>query len=82
MDIAAVPELDHQVEAVETEPYCCDHPKLAWNGDPDAPGVACVNCGYVIAEQGNTVIWREKPGELAESQIPKADTTERQGSLF
>lgn len=43
-------------ESSAESPYCCDRPTLRWNGDPDAPGIACENCGYVVAEQGNVVI--------------------------
>jgi hypothetical protein len=64
--------------------YCCDRPRLAWNGDPDAPGVACENCGYVVADMGNVVIRRgtsdSKNIEVHDSQ--NAPLREQQGHLF
>ena len=60
--------------------YCCDRPKLTWNGDPDAPGVACENCGYVIADNGSVVIWRDEDYEPRIEQPKQLD--QRQGNLF
>jgi hypothetical protein len=40
--------------------YCCESPHLAWHGSPDAPGIMCTNCGYLIAEEGNLLIWRDE----------------------
>ncbi len=48
----------------ESEPYCCPQPRLTWHGDPDAPGIACENCGYMVAEEGNISCWRDAPDEL------------------
>lgn len=70
---------DQPDESAES-PYCCDRPRLAWHGDPDAPGVACETCGYVIAENGSVVIWRADDDEPAgeDSRQPEP----RQGNLF
>lgn len=69
--------------AAESGPYCCDRPNLRWNGDPDMPGVACENCGYVIAEGGSVVIWRDEPEESTPNAAEQsAEPEQRQGSLF
>jgi hypothetical protein len=77
------PAIEHAMddEAAETSPYCCDRPRLQWNGDPDAPGVACASCGYVIAENGSVVIWRDEPDETTMAETP-AEPEQRQGQLF
>lgn len=62
--------------AEEMEQYCCAEPKLEWNGDPDHPGVACANCGMVVAENGSIVTYTEE--ELQELRQSK----DRQTSLF
>jgi hypothetical protein len=56
--------MDRDAETADAGPYCCKRPKLEWNGDPDSPGVACANCGYVIAENGSVVILRDEPDEV------------------
>lgn len=85
---ASVPQRDAPVcehamdpadESVESS-YCCDRPRLAWNGDPEAPGVACENCGYVIAENGSVVIWRDEDDEPADTAATEPE--QRQGNLF
>lgn len=64
----------------ESEPYCCAEPNLQWHGDPEAPGIACANCGYLVAEMGSIVIWR---GESNESEVaPPQEQPQRQGTLF
>jgi hypothetical protein len=78
------PAIEHAMDgAAEAGPYCCDRPKLEWNGDPDAPGVACANCGYVFAENGSVAIWRD---EADDSSEPKTDhppePEQKRGSLF
>src|SRR5258708_2730640 len=32
--------------------FCCETPDLQWTGEPDSAGVACLNCGYVVAQVG------------------------------
>ena len=49
------PQLEHAMDDSEQAVYCCDQPHLAWNGDPDSPGVACESCGYTVAEMGQLV---------------------------
>lgn len=77
------PTVEHAMnradESLES-PYCCDRPRLAWNGDPDAPGVACENCGYVIADNGSVVIWRDE--DEASTDGKPEEPEQRQGSLF
>jgi hypothetical protein len=67
-------EADEDRESVE---YCCAAPRLTWNGDPDTPGIACENCGYIVAENGSVVIWRgeEEPG-------PQPTRPDQQARLF
>jgi hypothetical protein len=51
--------------------YCCESPRLAWRGPPDLPGIACENCGYLVAEEGNIEIWRsESASEGSQSEGP------------
>lgn len=68
-------------DAAETTEYCCDSPRLAWNGDPDYPGVACENCGYVVAELGSLVILQtdDEPPEPSEAE---PHSSEQQAQLF
>lgn len=45
------------LEALQSETrdqigYCCENPRLRWSDDPDTPGVLCVSCGFVVAENG------------------------------
>ena len=39
--------------------YCCTSPQLQWNGDPDAPGITCINCNHVVAEDGLLVFFED-----------------------
>lgn len=73
--------MDGDAQSVDGGTYCCDQPRLEWNGDPDTPGVACANCGYVIAENGSVVIWRDE-SDAAEAADRPAEPEQRQGSLF
>jgi len=43
------------MDGVEQLVYCCEAPDLRWTGDPEHPGVACAECGYVVAENGEVV---------------------------
>jgi hypothetical protein len=64
-------EMDEVPESVE---YCCDAPRLTWNGDPDTPGIACENCGYIVAENGSVIIWRgdEEPASPPSKADPQS----------
>ncbi len=79
-----LPKLEHAMDEAEFAEYCCDRPRLSWNGDPDAPGIACENCGYIVAELGSIVIFREEddaePGATAGH--PDAEQSQKQGKLF
>ena len=84
------PDADYQpyrgsnaAETTDNNVYCCDSPRLAWQGAPDAPGVACENCGYLVAEEGNILIWRDDPGSADNPSSDGSDAAiERQGNLF
>lgn len=54
--------------------FCCEHPDLKWTGDPQFPGVECMNCGYIVADCGSVVMQRS----------PEADPEpkEQQRALF
>lgn len=39
--------------------YCCASPHLEWNGDPEAPGIACTNCRHVVADAGSLVFFED-----------------------
>ncbi len=65
----------------ESEPYCCPQPRLTWHGDPDAPGISCENCGYIVAEEGNISCWRDAPDELPATS-PAADERPSQRTLW
>ena len=60
-------------ENSEPSPYCCENPRLTWNGDPEAPGVACESCGYVIAEQGDVIVQRDNHPIDAKSLLQSSD---------
>lgn len=36
--------------------FCCETPDLQWTGNPHVPGVACQNCGYIVADCGSVVM--------------------------
>jgi DNA-directed RNA polymerase subunit RPC12/RpoP len=57
---------ENQNEETEQLEYCCAEPSLQWHGDPDAPGIACAHCGYLIAEAGQVLIWRDTSEEEAD----------------
>lgn len=46
-------------EGVEELVYCCDQPKLTWYGDPERPGIACENCGFPVAHEGDILCWAD-----------------------
>jgi len=70
--------------------YCCEEPSLQWHGDPDAPGIACAHCGYLVAEVGQLLIWRdtteeepEKPqGPQQQTSGPRTTHNETTGAAF
>jgi hypothetical protein len=73
------------MEHVATDTYCCDQPKLGWNGDPDAPGIACDNCRFVVAQAGSTAIWHDGQSEdqSCENFAPVEQRRRKlQGTLF
>ena len=72
--------LAEAMNGVEQFVYCCPQPNLEWYGDPDHPGIACANCGFPVAHEGDILCWRE-PGEEAkpppEEQNPR-DSKQRE----
>lgn len=62
--------------------YCCDSPALAWHGPTDAPGIACTNCGYLVADEGSVVIWRDEAETGGESPAGVVARSEHQAKLF
>lgn len=56
--------------------FCCEAPDLHWTGDPLRPGVACMNCGYVVADCGSVVM---QPSPEAD---PDPEPKEQQRGLF
>lgn len=56
-DGATAPESPDESDAVETMRYCCEQPHLEWYGDPRAPGIHCVSCGYIVADCGEILIY-------------------------
>jgi len=75
---------DAGIEVFEAAEYCCKRPRLTWHSDPDAPGIVCENCGYVVAEQGSVAIWREPHAEPSANAVtlPPTNSLRRQSSLF
>ncbi|HUY90448.1 MAG TPA: hypothetical protein VMV10_17050 [Pirellulales bacterium] len=63
-----------QVDAARA--YCCEAPDLQWTGDPELPGVACLNCGYTVADCGSVVMYpapdvdeeADDPGPMPQQQ--------------
>lgn len=64
------------LDEIESAEYCCDRPRLSWNGDPDAPSIACENCGYIVAEFGQV------RANAPATEKPAAEPQQRQGNLF
>lgn len=56
--------------------FCCEAPELQWTGDPYFPGVACQNCGYIVADCGSVVM---QPSPQAD---PDPEPKEEQRGLF
>lgn len=56
--------------------FCCDAPDLQWTGNPHVPGVACMHCGYIIADCGSVVM---QPSPEAD---PDPELKEQQRDLF
>jgi hypothetical protein len=56
--------------------FCCDGPDLQWMGNPELPGVACQNCGYIVADCGSVVM---QPSPQAD---PEPEPKEQQRNLF
>lgn len=79
--------LAEAMEGVEELIYCCAQPKLVWYGDPERPGIACENCGFPVAHEGDILCWH-KPEEdspssaLAAPPAKKHPTSSPQRELF
>jgi hypothetical protein len=45
--------------------YCCDSPKLQWRGeDRTNAAIECVNCGFVLCDDGQLIDWHD-PEQIA-----------------
>lgn len=56
--------------------FCCQQPDLQWTGDPQFPGVECMNCGYVVADCGSVVMHSSPQAD------PDPEPKEQQRALF
>lgn len=56
--------------------FCCEAPDLQWTGNAHVPGVACMNCGYIVADCGSVVM---QPSPEAD---PDPEHKEQQRGLF
>jgi len=79
--------LAEAMEGVEELVYCCPQPKLVWYGDPERPGIACENCGFPVAHEGDILCWREPEGDSpssvpGESPASRHPTSSPQRELF
>lgn len=63
----------------EESQFCCDAPDLQWTGDPQFPGVACLNCGYTVADCGTVVVY---PVPDAGENVDDPGPTHQQQKLF
>lgn len=43
---------------------CCDNPQLQWRGSRKNAAVACVSCGFVLADDGQLLDWHN-PEQIA-----------------
>lgn len=66
------------MEDVEQLVYCCASPNLQWTGDPESPGIECIHCGYVIAQTGELLIYREESEQDAPGKDPPRPDPQRQ----
>lgn len=60
----------------EETQFCCEAPDLQWTGAPLFPGVACMNCGYIVADCGSVVM---QPSPEAD---PDPEPKDQQRALF
>jgi hypothetical protein len=44
-------------KGTEEYSYCCSHPLLEWLGHPDMASIECANCGYIVAEEGQIILY-------------------------
>lgn len=56
--------------------FCCQAPDLQWTGDPHFPGVACMHCGYIVADCGSVVM------QASLESDPDPEPKEQQRDLF
>jgi hypothetical protein len=62
--------------------YCCENPRLGWTGDPESPGIECQHCGYLVADEGEVVIWRDATSSDEAGETNQARPASPQGTLF
>jgi hypothetical protein len=44
--------------------YCCKSPRLRWDGPPHNCAIACLNCGFRLADDGQLGDWHD-PEQIA-----------------
>jgi hypothetical protein len=73
----------HSPESSRGLGYCCESPRLSWTGDPELPGIACQHCGYLVADEGEVLIWRDAAfsDEAAETDDAHHQASQH-GTLF
>lgn len=71
------PQATQPAEGLDDETqFCCEAPDLQWTGNAHIPGVACMNCGYIVADCGSVVM---QPSPEAD---PDPEPKEEQRGLF
>lgn len=80
----SVPEADEGEGVEERIEYCCARPVLLWRGDPAMPSIECRTCGYIVAAEGELLIYRGDDGESenAEATDGSEEPVDSQRELF
>jgi hypothetical protein len=55
--------LPPQTDAEQQE-FCCAHPDLRWDGQPEVPSVCCAQCGFTVVEAGQVVLPEAADGNV------------------
>jgi len=50
-------EVPTSVRNADQPHFCCTNPQLGWFGDPGFPSIECANCGYLVADDGQLVLY-------------------------
>jgi hypothetical protein len=43
---------------------CCENPQLQWRGSREKAAIACMSCGFVLADDGHLIDWHD-PEQIA-----------------